>query len=36
MPQTALALGEKSRLRALLEHFSVIDYRRVNLDSLPW
>ena len=31
MPQTALALGEKSRLRALLEHFSVIDDPRE-----PW
>jgi len=31
MPLTALAFGEKSRLRALLEHFSVIDDPRE-----PW
>jgi predicted transposase YbfD/YdcC len=31
MPLTALAFGEKSRLRALLEHFSVIDDPRQ-----PW
>lgn len=31
MPLTALAFGEKSRLRALLDHFSVIEYPRE-----PW